>query len=191
ISPQAKEDPHSREGGEENGEEPGFGLGLPGLASPSLASPSMVAPPLNFAMAKQVSDGIYRSGFPIACNFVFVRGLHLRSILCLCPDSVPQGSFEWAKNEGINMMLFDLGVNREPFASMSTKSMRVVMDFIADARNRPILVHCLDGKTQTGCAVGCLRRRQGWSLGAIFDEYMRFAGPRAKALDMQFIELFE
>ena len=54
-----------------------------------------------------------------------------------------------------------------------------------------MLVHCLTGKTQTGCAIGCLRRRQNWALGAIFDEYARFAGPSAKPLDMQFIELFE
>lgn len=34
----------------EEEDEPGFGLGLPGLASLTLSSESMVVPPLNFSM---------------------------------------------------------------------------------------------------------------------------------------------
>jgi tyrosine-protein phosphatase SIW14 len=48
----------------------------------------------------------------------------------------------------------------------------------------------LTGKNRTGCVVGCLRRLQGWSLTAIFDEYSRFAGAAATSLDLQFIELW-
>lgn len=42
---------------EENGtyDEPGFGLGLPGLASLALPTEDMVVPPLNFAMVRNVA----------------------------------------------------------------------------------------------------------------------------------------
>ncbi|CAB1100477.1 unnamed protein product [Ectocarpus sp. CCAP 1310/34] len=169
-------------------EEPGYGLGLPGLASLTLPSDGMVVPPLNFSM---VSVGVFRSGYPIACNFPFLRRLGLQSILCLCPESVLPGSLEWAKESGVSMEMCDLGENSPPFVSMPLAAMRKAVDYLSDCRNRPVLVHCLTGKTQTGCAIGCLRRRQNWALGAIFDEYTRFAGPSAKPLDMQFIELFE
>lgn len=39
-------------------------------------------------------------------------------------------------------------------------------------------------------SVGCLRKYQHWSLTAIFDEYRRFAGSKARFLDQQFIEMF-
>jgi tyrosine-protein phosphatase SIW14 len=39
---------------------------------------SPLVPPLNFAM---VDDGIFRSGFPGAANFRFLRSLNLRSIV--------------------------------------------------------------------------------------------------------------
>ncbi|CAM9189383.1 unnamed protein product [Ascophyllum nodosum] len=255
------------------GDEPGVGLGLPGLASLTLPSENMVVPPLNFA---RVSDGVFRSGYPIACNFRFLGRLGLRSILCLCPDSMLPGSLQWANDLGIRMETCDLGENSPPFVSMPLAAMRSAVDFVTgcyyrmgfhicivgyvfgmpvshcsgrrrgrvqsqeprtpknqsqhiatcyrswkriwprsgtarprkclrsfdalltksktsteDRRNRPILVHCLNGRTQTGCAIGCLRRRQNWSLGAIFDEYTQFAGESAKPLDMQFMELFE
>ncbi|CAM9262191.1 unnamed protein product [Sphacelaria rigidula] len=166
----------------------GFGLGFLGLAALTLPSQAMVVPPLNYAM---VSEGVFRSGYPIACNFPFLQNLGLRSILCLCPDSVLPASLEWAREAGVRMEMCDLGENSHPFVSMPLTAMSKAVDFLCDHRNRPILVHCLSGKTQTGCAVGCLRRRQNWSLSAIFDEYARFAGPSAKPLDMQFIELFE
>jgi tyrosine-protein phosphatase SIW14 len=37
-----------------------------------------LVPPLNFAM---VDDGIFRSGFPEATNFRFLKSLNLRSIV--------------------------------------------------------------------------------------------------------------
>lgn len=42
----------NEQGGE--GDEPGFGLGFPGLAAPSLPYKDMVVPPLNFAMVRSL-----------------------------------------------------------------------------------------------------------------------------------------
>lgn len=35
-----------------------------------------------------------------------------------------------------------------------------------------------------------MRKMQYWSLTSIIDEYCRFAGPRMRLLDQQFIEFF-
>lgn len=43
---------------------------------------------------------------------------------------------------------------------------------------------------RTGCVIGCMRKMQYWSLTSIIDEYCRFAGPRMRLLDQQFIEFF-
>jgi protein tyrosine/serine phosphatase len=51
--------------------------------------------------------------------------------------------------------------------------------------------NCNKGKHRTGCVVGCLRKLQHWSQTSAFDEYRRFAGSKARVLDMQFIELFD
>src|SRR4051794_3004883 len=53
-------------------------------------------------------------------------------------------------------------------------------------------VHVLNASSlqhRTGCLIGCLRRLQDWSLTAIFNEYRRFAYPKARSMDLQFIEL--
>jgi protein tyrosine/serine phosphatase len=63
--------------------------------------------------------------------------------------------------------------------------------FTVDVRNHPILIHCNKGKHRTGCLVGCLRKLQHWSLVSIFEEYRRFSHPKSRAMDQQFIELFD
>ncbi|RRT83161.1 hypothetical protein B296_00016205 [Ensete ventricosum] len=47
---------------------------------PTAAGAAVLVPPLNFAM---VDYGVFRSGFPDAANFSFLRALHLRSVLCV------------------------------------------------------------------------------------------------------------
>ena len=54
-----------------------------------------------------------------------------------------------------------------------------------------MLIHCNKGKHRTGCLIGCLRKVQQWSLTVIFDEYRRFAEPKPRFLDQQYIELFD
>jgi tyrosine-protein phosphatase SIW14 len=45
---------------------------------PVAAAAGLVAPPANFGM---VDTGVYRSGFPDAASFGFLRGLRLRSVV--------------------------------------------------------------------------------------------------------------
>lgn len=65
---------------------------------------------------------------------------------------------------------------------------------------------------RTGCLIGCIRRLQSWSLTSTFDEsvrpflaalrateltavlvfrYRRFSNPKSRAVDQQFIDLFD
>lgn len=39
--------------------------------------------------------------------------------------------------------------------------------------------------------MGCLRKLQRWNLASIFSEYRRFAGFKVRAMNEQFIELFD
>lgn len=83
-----------------------------------------------------MSEGVFRSGYPIACNFPFLRGLGLRSILCLCPESVLAGSLAWAKDAGVRVEMCDLGENSPPFVSMPLTAMRQAVDFLSGERSR-------------------------------------------------------
>lgn len=79
----------------------------------------------------KVADGVFRSGYPIACNFPFLKGLRLRSILCLCPEDLLPGSLEWANEAGVRIEKCNLGENSHPFVSMTLATMRKAVDFLS------------------------------------------------------------
>ncbi|PWN47648.1 protein-tyrosine phosphatase, partial [Violaceomyces palustris] len=55
----------------------------------------------------------------------------------------------------------------------------------------PVLVMCNLGRHRTGTVIGCFRKLQRWNLSAILDEYRRYAGPKVRVMNEQFIELFD
>ncbi|KAJ1930872.1 tyrosine-protein phosphatase required for protection against superoxide stress (By similarity), partial [Linderina pennispora] len=64
-------------------------------------------------------------------------------------------------------------------------------NLILDKANHPMAIMCNIGRHRTGTVVGCLRKLQRWNLASIFEEYRRFAGPKVRMLNEQFIELFD
>ncbi|KAJ2737908.1 tyrosine-protein phosphatase required for protection against superoxide stress (By similarity) [Coemansia sp. BCRC 34301] len=64
-------------------------------------------------------------------------------------------------------------------------------NLILDKKNHPMAIMCNIGRHRTGTVVGCLRKLQRWNLASIFEEYRRFAGPKVRILNEQFIELFD
>ncbi|KAG6515351.1 hypothetical protein ZIOFF_025763 [Zingiber officinale] len=72
---------------------------------PAATGEALLLPPLNFAM---VDYGVYRSGFPDSANFRFLRSLHLRSVLCLCPEPYPEENLNFLRANGIK--LFQIGI---------------------------------------------------------------------------------
>ncbi|KAH7421830.1 hypothetical protein KP509_13G077400 [Ceratopteris richardii] len=148
----------------------------------------LLIPPLNFSM---VDEGVYRSGYPHPSNFTFLHTLRLRSIVYLCPEPYPENYIEFLKRNNIKLFHYGIEGTKEPFVNIPVPVIKNALKVVLDKRNHPVLIHCKKGKHRTGCLVGCLRKVQNFSLTAIFDEYRRFSGTKARISDQQFIELFD
>ncbi|QLQ77971.1 hypothetical protein HG537_0A02180 [Torulaspora globosa] len=147
-----------------------------------------VIPPENFS---HVAGEIYRSSFPRMENFAFLqRRLKLKSILVLIPEEYPAENEQFLKQSGIRLFQVGMSGNKEPFVNIPSDLLTRALEVVLNPENQPILIHCNRGKHRTGCLVGCIRKLQNWSLTMIFDEYRRFAFPKARALDQQFIEMY-
>lgn len=147
-----------------------------------------LTPPENFA---PVINQIYRSSFPQPNNFTFLKKLKLRSILCLIPEDYPHLQQEFIKNENIKLFQLGMSGNKEPFVKISSDLITEAVKIVLNPENQPILIHCNRGKHRTGCLVGVIRRLQNWSFTLICDEYRKFAAPKERPMDQQFIELYD
>lgn len=146
-----------------------------------------LSPPENFA---PVINKIYRSSFPQPNNFAFLKKLNLKLVLCLIPEEYPSIHEEFFQAEGIKLFQLGMSGNKEPFVKIPHDLITEAIKIVIDPKNQPILIHCNRGKHRTGCLVGVLRRLQQWSLTIIFDEYRKFAAPKERPMDQQFIELY-
>lgn len=155
---------------------------------PILDEAAELTPPENFA---PVINTIYRSSFPQPVNFSFLKKLKLKSILCLIPEDYPQLHQKFLEDQGIKLFQLGMSGNKEPFVKISSELITEAIKIVINPENQPILIHCNRGKHRTGCLVGVLRRLQKWSLTIIFDEYRKFAAPKERPMDQQFIELYD
>lgn len=153
-----------------------------------VTSMNEVIPPENFS---HVVGEVYRSSFPRSENFMFLKErIKLRSILVLIPETYPQENVEFMRRAGIQLFQIGMSGNKEPFVNIPSDLLTKALEIAINPSNHPILIHCNRGKHRTGCLVGCIRKLQNWSLTMIFDEYRRFAFPKARAMDQQFIEMY-
>lgn len=148
-----------------------------------------ITPPENFS---HVCGEIYRSSFPRTENFKFLKDrLKLKSILVLIPEDYPSENLSFMEEIGIQLFQVGMSGNKEPFVNIPSDILTKALEVVLNPENHPILIHCNRGKHRTGCLVGCIRKLQNWSLTMIFDEYRKFAFPKVRALDQQFIELYD
>ena len=154
---------------------------------PKQATDEILIPPVNFSL---VSQGIYRGSYPNFKNFAFLKNLGLKSILFLCPEDYSPTNMAFLEENGIRLINVAMDGNREPFKMIDPKLIHQALTEITDTRNHPIYIHCNKGKHRTGTVIGCLRKLQMWTLTSIFEEYRRFAGIKARAIDQQYIELY-
>ncbi|KAI8908224.1 protein-tyrosine phosphatase [Powellomyces hirtus] len=147
----------------------------------------LVVPPLNFAM---VAPGVYRSGYPNRKNFPFLQKLGLKSIMYLCEDDYSQDNLDFLCANGVKIIHVKIAGNKEPFGEIDQREIAAALVEVLDTRNHPILIHCNKGAYRIGCMIGCLRKLQNWSMTSIFDEYRRFAGPKIRIADQEFIEVY-
>ena len=155
-------------------------------AAPTTAG-AIVTPPINYSM---LCPGVHRSGYPSKRNFGFLQTLKLKSIIFLCPEAYADSNLQFCAANGITLLTVPMEGNKEPFLDIPQEAMDRAMSLLCDTRHHPVLIHCNKGKHRTGTVCGCLRRLQGWSLASTFDEYLRFAGDKARFVDQQFIELY-
>lgn len=148
----------------------------------------LVTPPENFS---PVCGKIYRSSFPRIENFKFLQKLKLKSIICLIPEDYPIENLKFNEENNINFFQIGLSGNKEPFVKIKPDLVTKALKIILNPENQPILIHCNRGKHRTGCISGCIRKLQSWSLSMIFDEYRKFAYPKERPLDQQFIEMYD
>jgi protein tyrosine/serine phosphatase len=119
---------------------------LPLSTCPSSFS-SLLVPPLSFAL---VAPGVYRSACPSARNYPFLRGLGLKAVVYLCADAYPRGNLDHFASEGLEVKVFPLLGNTEPFQSSDHGTLEAALAYTLDSRHQPVLVHCNKGKHRTG-----------------------------------------
>jgi tyrosine-protein phosphatase SIW14 len=149
--------------------------------------PDIVIPPSNFSL---VARGVYRGSYPNFRNYTFLQTLQLRSILFLCPEDYSPMNKDFLEKHNIALIRVPMEGNKEPFKIIEPELVHKALEYITDSRNHPIYIHCNKGKHRTGTVIGCLRKLQLWTLTSIFDEYWKFAGIKARAIDQQYIELY-
>ncbi|KAL5205487.1 hypothetical protein ABZP36_033696 [Zizania latifolia] len=152
------------------------------------AEAAMVAPPSNFGV---VDKGVYRSGFPDAASFGFLRSLGLRSVVYMCPEPYPEANAEFLKAEGIRLFQFGIEGNKDPHVSIPVDAIMGALRVLLDVRNHPVIIHCKRGKHRTGCLVGCFRKLQKWCMSSILEEYHQYAAGKSRLSDLRFIESFD
>ncbi|KAL8166243.1 hypothetical protein V2J09_007742 [Rumex salicifolius] len=147
-----------------------------------------LVPPKNFAV---VEEGVYRSAFPEIYNFGFLETLNLKSIIYLCPEPYPEEHCKLLDSHNIKLYQFGIEGKKESKRIIPGEVITKALKVLVDLRNHPVLIHCNRGKHRTGCLVGCLRKLQNWRLSSVLDEYVCYAGVKARTTDMEFLEGYD
>ncbi|KAI1088724.1 tyrosine phosphatase family-domain-containing protein [Rostrohypoxylon terebratum] len=142
-------------------------------------------PPVNFAM---VVPGLYRSGYPQAPDYSFMRTLNLKTIVTLVGKEFPEGYQDFIKENNIKHEIFDMAGTKK--ADIPAKTMQSIIAVVGNRKNYPLLVHCNQGKHRTGCVVGILRKASEWDIKSIIREYTKFAEPKVRETDVKYITNF-
>ncbi|KAJ3200566.1 tyrosine-protein phosphatase required for protection against superoxide stress (By similarity) [Dinochytrium kinnereticum] len=142
----------------------------------------------NFGM---VEEDLYRSGQPNELNFPFLEKLGLKTVIYLAPEEPNQRFLNFIDDQDINLRHMGANASANAWDPISEDVVLEALDCILDPRSYPIAIMCNLGRHRTGTVVGCLRKLQRWNLTSIFEEYRRYAGPKVRVLNEQFIELFD
>lgn len=92
-----------------------------------MADLTKYCPPLSFA---QVSEGIYRSAYPNKSTWSFIKTLQLKRMICLSPSDLRPDLIEFCKEGNIELIEYEIGHNQEPFLSMLSEKVTLVLNLI-------------------------------------------------------------
>ncbi|KAI8339042.1 putative tyrosine phosphatase family protein [Chlamydoabsidia padenii] len=145
-------------------------------------------PPVNFGM---IEEDLYRSGQPNELNFPFLEKLALKNIAWLAPEEPNQRFLDFIDDQEIQLHHLGVVSSVNAWDPITEEAVLEALELILNPRNYPMMIMCNLGRHRTGTIVGCLRKLQRWNLTSIFEEYRRYAGPKVRLLNEQFIELFD
>jgi tyrosine-protein phosphatase SIW14 len=145
-------------------------------------------PPSNYGAV--VPGSIYRSSYPEAKNYEFIKDVKIKSILTLVPEPISPEYQAFMDEAGIQHYQVHIKANKGEVRIDSCEMQRALR-LTMDRTNHPILIHCNKGKHRTGCTVACFRRIMGVNTDAVREEYHTYAGAKARFLDEVFFENFD
>ncbi|CAG8554634.1 10229_t:CDS:2 [Paraglomus occultum] len=140
-------------------------------------------PPQNYGM---IEEDLYRSGQPNELNFPFLEKLGLKTVVWLAPEEPNERFLNFIYDQEIQAQYLGVISSVNAWDPVTEEVVLEALELILDPRNHPMIVMC-----NLGTIVGCLRKLQRWNLTSIFEEYRRYAGPKVRLLNEQFIELFD
>jgi len=145
-------------------------------------------PPLNYGA---VEDGIiFRSAFPTAENYPFIKSLGVRTIITLV-DNMPEDYSDFISTNNIQHFRIPVPANKDGVISVTSSLIESVLDILLNRSHHPLLIHCNRGKHRTGCVIATLRQIQSYSPAFAVSEYKAYAFPKARPDDIRFIESFD
>lgn len=144
--------------------------------------------PANYAAV--IPGAIYRSAFPQAENFSFLRSLKLKTILTLVEEPFPPEFVEFMRQNGIKQIVVPVPANKEVI-KIEDATMLKALGVALDPTHYPLLIHCNKGKHRTGCTVACLGKLRGDDLQDVLYYYHTHAREKARSLDEDYIRGFD
>jgi tyrosine-protein phosphatase SIW14 len=141
--------------------------------------------PINFGV---VAPGLYRSGYPQAQDYTFIKGLKLKTIVTLVAKEAPDGYHKFMEASGITHHIFDMAGTKK--MEIPVEMMKSIYGIVANRENWPLLAHCNHGKHRTGCVVGVVRKANEWDVDRIINEYTEFAAPKIRDTDVAYLRNF-
>ena len=130
-------------------------------------------------------------------------------IRTLVDEEYPTENKSFVTEHGIRHVQISIPPNKNPSDVIPPHLMAMALELLFDTQCHPLLVHCNKGKAslvihiscmktslrkaqhRTGCVIGCYRKMNDMPMGAILNEYRKYAGVKARILDEKFIETFD
>ncbi|QDS76380.1 hypothetical protein FKW77_003477 [Venturia effusa] len=144
--------------------------------------------PANYAAV--IPGAIYRSAFPQAENFSFLKSLKLKTILTLVEEPFPPEFVQFMRDHGIKQIVVPLPANKEA-VMIQDATMLKALGVALDPTHYPLLIHCNKGKHRTGCTVACLSKLRGDTLQSVLYYYHTHAREKARSFDEEYIRGFD
>ncbi|KAH7040225.1 protein-tyrosine phosphatase, partial [Microdochium trichocladiopsis] len=141
--------------------------------------------PINFGV---IEPGLYRSGYPQAQDYPFIKSLNIKTIVTLVSKEMPEGYQSFMDANGISHKVFDMAGTKKQVIDLDM--MQAILEVVADNNNYPLLIHCNHGKHRTGCVVGLIRKASQWDVPAILSEYTHYASPKVRDSDLEYLTKF-